>query len=157
MFISPIRLSIGSLLIVASLLTGGPGAAGNLIPAVAAGPLLVHDDRGGRIVARAREIDALRQSGRDVRIVGGVCYSACTMLLGLPKACVSRNTVFGFHGPSESGRRLDPDRFERASRLIAGYYPAQLRDWYLATARYRISGLFRLAGSDLIAMGVRAC
>lgn len=120
-------------------------------------PVVVQDDRGGYILNRAHEIDALRRSGREVRIVGTVCLSACTMLLGLPHACVSPRTVFGFHGPSRRGQRLDQAQFERASQFIALHYPPSLGRWYIDTGRHRINGLYEIAGSDLIAMGVTRC
>ena len=144
---------IAKTLLAVALLGGFPVEAAQPVPA----PLLVRDDRGGAIVARIRQVRALRQSGRDVRIVGSFCYSSCTLLLGLPGTCVSPRTVFGFHGPSRRGHRLDEARFERASHQIAGHYPAPLRDWYMTTARYRITGIYRRTGADLIAMGLRAC
>lgn len=131
---------------------------GLVLPATAApAALVVRDDRGGAVLTRAVEIRDLRLSRRDVRIVGSICYSSCTMLLGLPGACVSPQTVFGFHGPSRSGAALDPVRFEQASRLIAMHYPPALRRWYMETARYETRGLHKLRGADLIRIGVRAC
>ncbi|WOI58390.1 hypothetical protein [Palleronia sp. LCG004] len=138
-------------------LVGGLGHAPSAGAALRQPALVVGDDRGGQILARMREIGALRQEGRDVRIVGSVCYSACTMLIGLETACVSPYTVFGFHGPSRSGQRLAPGAFERASTLIAAHYPPQIRAWYLKTARHEIDGLLRVSGKDLIALGMRAC
>lgn len=140
-----------------SALSTTPIAASELILAMATDPIIVRDDRGGNIVPRAHEIDALRHSGQDVKIVGSVCYSSCTMYLGLPTACVSENTVFGFHGPSRSGTHLDPALFERASQFIGAHYPRALRDWYLNTARHRTNGVYLLAASDVVAMGVMAC
>ncbi len=162
---SRLRRLVNTGMFAMALLAAGPSAAANLIPAAfrpnlaapLTTPLIVRDDHGGQIVQRAREVEALRRSGRDVRIVGSVCYSSCTMLVGLPEACVSRDTVFGFHGPSRSGQRLDRARFERASALIAAHYPAPLRNWYMATARHELRGLHRMTGADLIRMGVRAC
>lgn len=149
---APMRLAHVLTLAFALLLSG-------LVSPAAAGPgaLVVRDDRGGAVLTRAVEIRDLRRSHRDVRIVGSICYSSCTMLLGLPGACVSPQTVFGFHGPSRSGAALDPMRFEQASRLIAMHYPPVLRRWYMETARYKIDGLRKLRGADLIRIGVRAC
>ena len=148
----PALMRLAHILTIALLL------AGSLSP-VAAGPaaLVVRDDRGGAVLSRAVEIRELRQSRRDVRIVGSICYSSCTMLIGLPGACVSPQTVFGFHGPSHSGTALDPVRFEQASRLIAMHYPPKLRRWYMETARYEIEGLHKLRGAELIRIGVKAC
>ena len=120
-------------------------------------PYIVKDDHGGFVRDRLEEIKRLRASGQPVEIRGAVCYSTCTMLLGLPQTCVSPKTVFGFHGPSKRGKALPPQEFERYSRLIASNYPARLKDWYIKTGRYRIEGVHRIRGSEIIRMGVRAC
>ncbi|WP_371158449.1 hypothetical protein [Jannaschia sp. 2305UL9-9] len=120
-------------------------------------PVVIGDDPGGPVLERARQVRALRQSGQDVRIVGAICNSACTMLLGLPQTCVSPRTIFGFHGPSRGGQRLDRAQFDRASHFIAQHYPPSLGRWYMNTARHRTQGVHKVAGSDLIAMGVRRC
>ena len=76
------------------------------------------------------------------------------MLLGLPNACVSPNRTFGFHGPSQTGRRLSPEKFDFYSRAITANYPQELNDWYMQTGRKRINSIYKIKGSQ---MGVRAC
>lgn len=120
-------------------------------------PLIVRNDRGGLLRERLREISQLRQQSRPVEIRGAVCYSTCTMFLGLPNTCISPDTTFGFHGPSSYGRTLDPDTFSRASLIIASHYPAPLKDWYMNRARYKIHSIYRVKGENIIRMGVRAC
>ncbi|MEP4037921.1 hypothetical protein [Pseudophaeobacter sp.] len=120
-------------------------------------PYVVGNDRGGFVRDRLIELRNLRSSGRQVEIRGRVCYSTCTMLLGLPNACVSPNTTFGFHGPSQSGRRLSPEKFDFYSRVIAANYPQELNDWYMQTGRKRINSIYKIKGSQIIKMGVRAC
>ena len=118
---------------------------------------VVNNDRGGTIRDRLRQIDTLRSTGQPIEIRGEICYSTCTMLLGLPQTCISPGTVFGFHGPSRSGRQLRSDEFEHYSQLIAQHYPQTLRDWYMKTGRRRIRGVHRIRGTEIIRMGVRAC
>jgi hypothetical protein len=120
-------------------------------------PLIVNNDRGGLLRERLREISQLRQQSRPVEIRGAVCFSTCTMFLGLPNTCISPDTTFGFHGPSSYGRTLDPDTFSRASLIIASHYPAPLKDWYMNRARYKIHSVYRVKGENIIRMGVRAC
>ena len=86
-------------------------------------PLIINNDRGGLLRDRLRQLAHLRQEDRSVQIQGNICYSTCTMFIGLPKACVSPDTTFGFHGPSSYGRALDPATFDAASRRIASHYP----------------------------------
>lgn len=120
-------------------------------------PLIVHNDRGGLLRARLLKLGELRQSRRPVEITGAICYSTCTMYLGLPQTCISPDTVFGFHGPSSYGRKLESATFERASRIIAGYYPATLRRWYVSKGRYKIRSVYKMKGRQIIAMGIREC
>ena len=120
-------------------------------------PLVVLNDRGGLLRERLRQIGQLRQQRRQVEIRGAVCFSTCTMFLGLPNTCISPNTTFGFHGPSSYGRALDPATFNRASKVIASFYPAPLKAWYMETARFKIRSMSRVKGSHIIDMGVPAC
>ncbi|WP_281982821.1 hypothetical protein [Thalassorhabdomicrobium marinisediminis] len=120
-------------------------------------PQVVGNDRGGLLYDRLVALRDLRASNTGVQIRGRVCYSTCTMYLGLPDVCVSPQTTFGFHGPSSYGRRLASADFEMTSRMIAAHYPAPLRNWYLSEGRYRLSGLYYLDGQQIINMGIRAC
>lgn len=120
-------------------------------------PLVVGNDRGGLLDTRLHQLRQLRESGQPVMITGSVCFSTCTMLIGLPQTCVSPRTTFGFHGPSSYGRKLSPQRFEWASQVIAQYYPPALKQWYVTTGRHRTSGVYRISGSELIRMGIRQC
>lgn len=118
---------------------------------------VVRNDRGGLLRERLREIRQLRQNRTPVEIRGAVCFSTCTMFLGLPNTCISPDTTFGFHGPSSYGRALDPATFNRASEVIASYYPAPLQRWYMDEGRFKIRSITRIKGSNIIDMGIRAC
>lgn len=119
--------------------------------------LIVRNDPGGVIGTRAREIESLRAQGIRVELRGEVCLSSCTMYLGLSNTCVFRGTTFGFHGPSYYGAKLSANDFEYWSQVIAANYPPQLRQWYMATGRYKITDYYRIKGSELIRMGVPEC
>ncbi|MFK7877782.1 MAG: hypothetical protein AB8B71_18740 [Paracoccaceae bacterium] len=119
--------------------------------------LVVYDDRGGLLLDRVRQVRSLRQNAKPVEIRGDICFSTCTLLLGARDVCVVATTVFGFHGPSYSGRPLDPNLFEHASQVIAQHYPRDIRDWYLSEARFTIDGLHTRSGQDLIDLGVPEC
>lgn len=120
--------------------------------------LKVGNDRGGKLRDQVARLDVLRVSGQPVEITGNICFSTCTMYLGLPQTCVSPATTFGFHGPSSYGRPLDQDTFERASRIIVAHYPPVLHDWYMAYGRHERTGLLRVTGAHLIRIGAaRPC
>lgn len=120
-------------------------------------PLVIHSDRGGLLKTRLQQIKTLKATGRQIRITGRICYSTCTMLIGLPQTCVSPDTIFGFHGPSSHGRPLSPEKFDSASRMMAKDYPPALKSWFMNTARYEIKDVYKIRGSQLIAMGIQAC
>jgi hypothetical protein len=53
------------------------------------------------------------------------CYSACTMEMASPYACVEPNRWLGFHGPQNAG-----DKYWHYVELIASHYPPKLAEWY---------------------------
>lgn len=117
----------------------------------------VMNDRGGDVETRMREIQFASIHYQKIEIGGEVCLSSCTMFLGLSQVCVHPNTRFGFHGPTDHGAPLNRERFEYWSKLIASYYPPQLRSWYMTEARYLTKGYYSLSGKHLIRMGLRSC
>ena len=119
--------------------------------------VIVHNDRGGIVSRRVAEIEAIRARGQSVEIRGQICYSSCTMYLGLPQACVLPDTRFGFHGPSHFGQQLSQRDFDYWSRIIAAHYPAPLRQWYMEQGRNTRSGYYTISGAELIRLGVRRC
>lgn len=120
----------------------------------AADAYVVKSDRGGSLSERITEISHLQAAGDTVQIRGRVCYSTCTMYLGLPGACVDPQTIFGFHGPSRNGRPLTKKEFDYFSRVMARHYPAEIAEWFLATGRHKIRGVYKIKGADLIRQGL---
>ena len=121
--------------------------------------MIVGNDPGGSVPDRLALIERLRRDGTRVEITGDYCLSACTLYLGLPRACADPDTVFGFHGPGSAvyGIGLTPDAFDHWSRVMARHYPERLRGWYLSVARKRTTGFYSVKGSALIEMGVASC
>ena len=130
----------------------------SIASAGAAMALDIRNDMGGSVAQRIHNIENLRAVGTPVRILG-TCVSACTLYLGLPNACVSPLASLGFHGPSTrlKGLPLSHDAFERVSRQMAAYYPAQMRKWFMEEGRLRTESYFVISGAQAIAMGARAC
>ncbi len=117
-------------------------------------------DPGGVIAARIAEIEGAKQlAARGIvieRRIGGECLSACTLYLGSPAACFTRDAVLGFHGPAGPApdyAALDPTRHFLVVEMMARYYPEPLRDWFRdGPAKER--RLTRIAASDLIDRGL---
>ena len=116
--------------------------------------VVIGNDYGGLLLERIEQVRALLAANRPIEIRGEFCLSTCTMLLSLPNVCTRPATAFGFHGPSYAGRPLDPALFERASQVIASFYPPELRNWYLEAARFEIVEYSAKTGQDLIDMGI---
>jgi hypothetical protein len=119
--------------------------------------VVIGNDRGGKIRSQLAKLAVIRANGQKIELRGRVCYSTCTLYLGLPQTCVLPDTRFGFHGPSNYGFHLRTDAFEYWSHLIAAHYPEPLREWYLKTGRARINTFYRISGSELIRMGLAQC
>lgn len=116
-------------------------------------------DMGGRLMDRIIHIEVLRGGAVPVRIEG-VCVSACTLYLGLPKTCVLPTAVLGFHGPrpDDPAQPVDPATWYMWSRVMASYYPPQLRAWFMAVGRHMIGPEFIvMSGAQAIRLGARGC
>lgn len=138
---------LGTVLIGAAVFWGFVGVS------CARGETIRHDT-GGSVQARAEAIATQRE---PVRIVG-YCASACTMHLGAPDVCVTRNARLGFHGPStRSGLPLPRSEWERVSNVMADHYPPKLRLWFLTVGRENTGAVRVIRGAELIDMGVKEC
>ena len=146
---SAVRLTFALTLALALSTTPQTAAAKQII--------VIGNDRGGLIGARARIVESINTSRAQVEIRGGICYSACTMYLGAENVCISPATVFGFHGPSRGGRPLSAPEFEHWSNVMAHYYPDGLRQWFMKTARYSGSRVMQVRGTALIKAGYASC
>lgn len=151
------RASLVALFCLTTLTLGPERAFAAMPKERGAQVLIVENDPGGLLLERLAQLRLLVAQDTQVEIRGDICHSSCTMLLSLPDVCVLPETVFGFHGPSYAGRPLEPIKFERVSRLIAQFYPDNLRHWYLTKARHHIDGYKEKTGSELIAMGFKRC
>lgn len=123
-----------------------------------ASALTVSRDYGGSVADRIAQVNALTRQGAEVRIVG-TCISACTLLLGVPGACVSPSARLGFHGPSTriKGLPLPRQEYERVSLQMAAFYPKAIGNWFLSDARQVTGDYIVITGAQAIAMGARAC
>jgi len=150
---SLVRMVVGAALAVAFFVAQPLPVKGGLVP------LIIRDDPGGDISARADQIRNLRQSGRRVEIKGAFCLSACTMYLGLANLCIAPNVRFGFHGPGSAhyGIALARAEYEHWSRVMASFYPPDLRKWFMQTGRTITVGFYEFSGRDLIKTGIAQC
>lgn len=113
-------------------------------------------DLGGLIVPRGEHVEALAEADEPVEILG-ICHSACTMFLGLPKVCVAPDANIMFHGPYNI---LNPfasvpeDQYKDAVRFMASHYPDPIAAWFRAVGH---SADHYVDGQTLIDLGVNSC
>jgi hypothetical protein len=108
--------------------------------------LTIRSDGGGNIQDYADQVAAFAH--KEVRIVG-VCNSACTMFLGHPRACVSPEASFGFHGPWSDDQSIR--NLLGLIDMIAAYLPAEIAEAYRSD--WALSRDFTwLTGAQVLAM-----
>lgn len=92
-------------------------------------PIIIEDSPGGVVDTFAYFYGAIRASHVPV-ILRGVCISACTLVLSLPKdqVCVEPTAILGFHEASISGV---PNMIITKS-FVRRFYPPIVQKW-LAT------------------------
>lgn len=143
-------------LLLALLMVATAGGAATILSAQDAA-LIIGNDRGGPIGARAIEVAHINTAHIRVELRGRICYSSCTLYLGADDVCVGRDTSFGFHGPSRHGQTLPPAEFDHWSRVMAAHYSEPLRDWFWRQARFSVIGYYRISGAQLVALGYSPC
>lgn len=142
-----LRLAVAAMGLGVAMLSPGP-----------AGAIDVRRDMGGSVEERIGMVRALAASGTPVRI-SGLCVSACTLLLGVPGACVTPEARLGFHGPTSPlpGIPLPRPEFEQVTREMAAHYPPAIAAWFMAEARMTTGRYITISGAEAIRMGARPC
>jgi hypothetical protein len=76
-----------ALLFALTLLTPSPSFAETII---------IRDDPGGYMNTYIKKYEHMARR-HDIPIIVGTCWSACTFVLRVPRACAAENAVFAFH------------------------------------------------------------
>lgn len=121
---------------------------------------VMHNDYGGHVEPYAARAAAAQRRGEPVRFGNVECDSSCTLLLAAPKACVSPNSVFGFHAPwygTPDHGVIDP----KMTAMFARSYKPALRRVFLehirSTGGAAPGPLLKLTGAQLSGLGYRLC
>lgn len=117
---------------------------------VSANAKTIHNDPGGFVIDYAKEANRLAKTGEKV-IIDGKCYSACTLFLSLPNACVTLRSRLGFHSGEGAPKRV----IEYANKLVMATYPPKVRAWIKKKGGLT-DKLLVLKGEELIGK-VRIC
>lgn len=115
--------------------------------------MVITDDAGGSLRQYAQRYAMVRDSGERV-VIDGLCFSACTMLLGIvprERVCATGNALLGFHAA-----RL-PDPYGGAvvspidTQRLYDIYPQRVRAWIARRGGLKSEMIF-LQGRELRAM-----
>lgn len=114
-------------------------------------PIIIDNNPGGQVGTFAAFYDALRASGVPV-VLRGLCMSACTLILELPKTqvCVEPTASLGFH-LAVNGETNVPDP-EMTQALIRRYYPSAVQAWL--TTKDLSPKLTFMSADEIVALGV---
>jgi hypothetical protein len=97
------------------------GYVGTPIPGV----IVISDDGGGGVDDHVKFYDRIAASGIPVR-VEGICVSACTLVLALPRSqlCITPTASFGFHLANDGAPNAN-----LTDVLQDRYYPKSVVAW----------------------------
>lgn len=117
----------GLYLVIVMIALAFLGRACGVLPGATVGA----GDPGGLISAYAARYAALKASGEHVEVVGD-CFSACTMVLSLPRSqvCAQPGARLGFHAGMDLRDPGKPSAV--ANKLMSAYYPPGVRKWFYA-------------------------
>ena len=107
--------------ILALVATPAVGFVGTPIPGV----IVINNDDGGSVDDHVKFYDRIAVAGIHVRIEG-ICISACTLALALPRyqVCVTPTASFGFHLANDGAPNAN-----LTAVLQDRYYPQSVKDW----------------------------
>ncbi len=128
-----------------------------LVSSPAAAQLRITVDEGGSINQYMARYQSVRDSGERV-IIDGLCFSACTLVLGivpLDRVCATENALLGFHQARPTNGSSDEIVTLVQTQRLMDVYPAKVRRWISRNGGLS-SDLIFLQGKPLAAM-VRRC
>jgi hypothetical protein len=113
-------------------------------------PFVIDDDNGGVVDTFVMWYKRLADSGVPV-VLRGMCISACTLVLTLPKAqvCVEPTASLGFHLWATGGRP-DVSMTEAGARRM---YPKVVQNW-LKDKKLAIWPITFMTAEEIVELGI---
>lgn len=116
-------------------------------------PVVILDDRGGRVSDYIAMADRYTKEGREVRILG-LCWSACSLALSVPNVCVGPMATVMFHDAYD----LKTGKINlQVTRDILTRLPPKIKKDISKTINKDFGADSTLDASALIKMGIRKC
>ena len=122
-----------------------------LTTVLACAPARAENDYGGNIIGYMYQVAVARNRDTGWRI-NGDCYSACTMRLGAPKTCVTRDARLGFHAPT-----IDNVFAPQYVPVLLMHYPPRMRMWAENTGALTSRHMTFISGAMALQLGAREC
>lgn len=116
-------------------------------------PVIIDDDNGGNVDTFRMWYKRLADSGAPV-VLRGICVSACTFILSLPKSqvCVEPTASLGFHTWS-TGREPDQSYTDAGARRL---YPIVVQKWLAAQVAMKPWPITFMTADEMVSLGVFA-
>lgn len=86
------------------------------------------DYHGGGVIYKT--MDEIKHYKKPI-YVRGICGSSCTYVFHFEDTCVADDARIMFHAPRNDDQSINPDWF----KIMADWYPKNLKDWFLETAK----------------------
>lgn len=122
------------------------------------GVIVIGDNPGGEVWTFAQFYGWIKASGVPVR-VRGICISACTLVLALPReqVCIEPTGTMALHlaATETPAGKMEPDR-DASAAFVRRFYPKELQDYL---AKHPLTPkLMYLSADELVKNGImRAC
>lgn len=124
-----------------------------LLPPENLKPVIILNDRGGRISDYAAMADRYTLEGREVRIIG-FCWSACSLALSVPNVCVGSMATVMFHDAYDpKSGKVSPE----ATKALVDRLPPKVKVVVSGKIQKNFSSEATLDASALVKLGIKKC
>ena len=116
-------------------------------------PVIILDDRGGRVSDYEEAAKKYISEGREVRIIG-LCWSACSLALSVPNVCVGSMATVMFHDAYD----LHSGKVDLAvTKEILSKLPPKIQQVVGATIQKEFRAAATLDAEKLMTLGIKKC
>ena len=114
-------------------------------------PIIILDDRGGRVSDYLKATQNYADQGREVRIIG-FCWSACSLALSVPNVCVGPMATVMFHDAYDlKSGKTDP----AATKELLNKMPEKIQKALGRMVQKEFQASATLDAVKLMALGIK--
>ena len=116
-------------------------------------PIIILDDRGGRVSDYIKAAQTYTDQKREVRIIG-LCWSACSLALSVPEVCVGPMATVMFHDAYDlKSGKPDP----AATKELLSRLPEKIQKVVGGMVQKDFHAAATLDAKKLIDLGIKKC